>query len=109
MIIIFADIILIIHFFIFIFILTGFFLIPIGYQFRWGWVKNKKIRVIHLFLMFFVTLETIFGITCPLTTIEHNLRLNKEKGVFVDIIHKIMYWDFPIHYFIISYFICFIY
>ena len=39
-----ADIVLIFHFSIVIFIVSGLFLIPIGYKFNWIWVKNKKLR-----------------------------------------------------------------
>ena len=70
----FADIILSIHFIIAFFIVSLFVVIPFGYKLNWNWIKNRKLRLFHIILMFFVTLETIMGMTCPLTIIENNLR-----------------------------------
>ncbi len=69
-----ADIILILHFLVVIFITVGFLLIPIGYYYDWSWIKNFKLRLFHFGLMFIVTFETLVGITCPLTSIENYLR-----------------------------------
>ena len=101
-----ADIILIFHFCVVIFITFGFFLIPIGYKFGWVWITNLKLRIFHCGMMMFVTLETLLGITCPLTSIENNLRGIYESTSFVSYwIKKIIYWDFPTQFFIILYFV----
>ena len=106
MISLFADIVLIFHFFVVIFITSGFLLIPIGYKFKWRWITNKRLRLIHIGLMTFVTLETLFGVTCPLTSIENNLRGIYEPKSFVGYwVQQIVYWDFPTQFFIILYFI----
>jgi len=99
-----ADIVLIFHFCVLIFITFGFFLIPIGYKFGWGWITNLKLRIFHCGMMMFVTLETLFGITCPLTSMENNLRGINESTSFISYwIKHIMYWDFPTQFFIILY------
>jgi len=99
-----ADIILYFHFCVVIFITFGFFLIPIGYKFGWGWITNLKLRIFHCGMMMFVTLETLFGITCPLTSMENNLRGINESTPFISYwIMHIMYWDFPTQFFIILY------
>jgi len=99
-----ADIVLIFHFCVLIFITFGFFLIPIGYKFGWGWITNLKLRIFHCGMMMFVTLETLFGITCPLTSMENNLRGINESTPFISYwIMHIMYWDFPTQFFIILY------
>ena len=101
-----ADIVLILHFFIVIFITVGFFLIPIGYYYDWNWIKNLKLRLFHCGLMFLVTFETLVGITCPLTSIENNLRGMSNSKSFISFwIEKIIYWDFPTKFFIFLYFI----
>ena len=108
--ILFAEIILIIHFIIFLFICLGFILIPIGYSLDWNWIKNRIIRLIHISLMGFVTIETIIGVICPLTSIEFLLRDgSKVDSNLTLIIHKIMYWNLPNHYFIVLYIICLTY
>ena len=99
-----ANIVLIFHFCVVIFITFGFFLIPIGYKFGWVWVKNLKLRIFHCGMMIFVTLETLLGITCPLTSIENNLRGIYESTSFISYwINQIIYWNFPTQFFIILY------
>ena len=104
---IFADTILYIHFIIAFFIVSLFFLIPFGYKLKWSWIKNRKIRLIHIILIFFVTLEAIMGITCPLTIIENDLRGIIVSNSFVNTwINKILFFDFPREYFLITYTLC---
>ena len=99
-----ADIILIFHFSIVIFITFGFFLIPVGYKLNWVWVQNIKFRICHCGIMIFVTLETLLGITCPLTLIENSLRGISESTSFISYwIYQIIYWDLPSQFFIILY------
>ncbi len=101
-----ADIILILHFLVVIFITLGFLLIPIGYYYYWSWIKNFKLRLVHCGLMFLVTFETLVGITCPLTSIENYLRgINNSKSFISFWIEKIIYWDFPTSFFIFLYFV----
>ena len=99
-----ADFILIIHFVIVAFITMGFFFIPICYKFKNHLAHNKRVRVIHIALMGFVTAESILGLTCPLTTIEQTLRNQFHSKTFINYwITKIIYWDFPSLFFLIIY------
>ena len=100
--IIFSEIVLLFHFCIFLFMVLGFFLIPLGYYQKWEWVKNKYYRLIHLVLMGIIFIETILGFMCPLTVLENFLRNNIEiNNKITQIIHQIMYWDLPTYQFII--------
>lgn len=94
-----ADIILIIHFLFVGFILSGFILIWIGALFKWRWIRNWRFRIIHLCAMAFVAMESVFGITCPLTNWEHQLRMtsgNGYGGSFMQHwIHKILFYSAP--------------
>ncbi len=102
------DIILIFHFFIVIFITIQLFTIPIAYKLNWEWQKNKRLRIIHLFLIFVVTAETIGGITCPLTLIENELKnIQSSEGFISTWITNILYWSLPTSFFLIIYLICF--
>ena len=102
-----ADIILFFHFCIVVFITSGFVLIPIGYNFDWLWIKNKKLRLLHFGMMIFVTFETILGLSCPLTVLENNLRGINENQLFLSRwITKVIYWDFPSEFFLILYCLC---
>jgi hypothetical protein len=99
-----ADLILFFHFCITIFITFGLFFIPIGYKFNWEWVAKKRIRIIHIGMMMFVTLETVLGITCPLTSIENNLRRIYQSKSFIEFwIKQVIYWDFTSQFFITLY------
>ena len=102
-----ADIVLFFHFCIVAFITFGFVLIPIGYNFNWIWIKNKKLRLLHFGMMIFVTFETILGLSCPLTVLENNLRGINENQLFLSRwITEIIYWDFPSEFFLIIYCLC---
>ncbi len=99
-----ADIVLVIHFCVVIFMISGFVLIPIGYKFDWGWIANTRLRIFHTGMMVFITLETLLGITCPLTSIENSLRGISQSKSFIEYwITQIIYWDVPAHFFIILY------
>ena len=103
----FADLILIFHFVIVIFIISLFVIIPVGYKFKWNWPRNRKLRSTHLFLIFLVTTETVFGLTCPLTLIEHNLRGIYISSTFVNSwLQNLLYWSLPKEFFLISYILC---
>ena len=94
------------HFTIVIFITFGFFLIPIGYKFDWVWVKNLKLRICHCGMMIFVTLETLLGITCPLTSIENSLRGTNQTKSFISYwINEVIYWNFPTQFFVFLYYV----
>ena len=102
-----ADIVLFFHFCIVIFITFGFVLIPIGHNFNWIWIKNKKLRLLHFGMMIFVTFETILGLSCPLTVLENNLRGINENQLFLSRwITEVIYWDFPSEFFLILYCLC---
>ena len=103
----FADLVLIFHFGIVIFIISLFVIIPVGYKLDWKWPRNRKIRSTHFVLISLVTTETVFGLTCPLTLIEHNLRDIFISNSFVSIwLQKFLYWNFPKEFFLISYILC---
>jgi len=102
-----ADFILVIHFLIVIYVTAGILLTPIAYKMNWQIFKNKKLRVLHLLLIFFVTCESIFGLTCPLTSIESYLRNILNKHSFISYwLQKIIFWDLPNVYFLILYCTC---
>ena len=102
-----ADFVLVFHFGIVIFITLGFFLIPIGWKFHWCWVTNRKFRIFHCGMITFVTLETLLGITCPLTLIENSLRGVIQSDSFISYwIMQIIYWDLPHLIFLNLYCIC---
>ena len=104
-----ADLILIVHFCIVFFVVFGLVALPIGYLRNYSWTCNAKLRVAHMSLMGFITLEAILGITCPLTILENTLRQIEYQQSFVSYwLSHFIYWDLPTHFFVTLYFVCFI-
>jgi len=104
-----ADLIVSIHFGFVIFVVGGFFIIMLGGVLKWKFIRNFYFRLIHLALILFVVFETLFGITCPLTEWEYELRTaagqqNIDNISFITrIIQKIIFYEFPQIVFIIVY------
>ena len=103
-----ADLILIFHFCIVFFVVSGLVALPIGYLRNYSWTHNTKLRVAHILLMGFITLEAILGITCPLTILENILRQIEYHQSFVSYwVSRLIYWDLPNYFFVILYSACF--
>ena len=102
-----ADALLFVHFCIAASITLGFFLIPVGYKLGWNSIKNRNVRLFHLFLMCFITLETIVGLTCPLTLLENMFRDVDYSSSFMSYwMAQILYWDLPSKVFVLLYSLC---
>ena len=102
-----ADAFLLVHFSLAVFITLGFFIIPIGYKLGWNWIKNRNLRLLHLSLMSFITVETIVGLTCPLTVLENMFRDVDYSSPFMSYwVTQILYWDLPSQVFVTLYWIC---
>ena len=99
-----ADIILLIHFLIIIFVVSLFIFIPVGYKFNWKFLKNKIIRVVHISLMTIVTIESLIGVHCPLTVLENKFRgVLYHTSLISRILKEIVFWQFPSYFFLIAY------
>ena len=94
-----ADIVLVIHFAFVAFVVLGLLTIWLGYFLRWGFVRNFYFRAAHILSMAVVLLESVFGIVCPLTDWENQLRKLGGQVVYEDKtfmqywIHKIMFFQ----------------
>ena len=103
-----ADVLLLIHFGLAAFVSAGFFIIPLGYKLNWNWIKKRKLRLLHLFLMGVITAETIVGLSCPLTVLENMFRDVDYSTSFISYwIAQILYWDLPNQVFVFIYSLCF--
>jgi hypothetical protein len=99
-----ASLVLTLHLLIAGFITSGLLLIPIGAWRGWRWIRHRRIRAIHAGLMYFVALEALLGITCPLTILEYAMRDGAPPEYFLAaVFQKILYWDLPPSVFLISY------
>ncbi len=94
-----ANLVLIVHLAWVIFVVALTPLILVGGFFHWRWMRHRGLRLTHLTMMLIVTVETLVGISCPLTTLENNLRrLTGGRSYDDDFVafwlRRILYWDF---------------
>ena len=69
-----ADVIVALHFAYVCFVVLGEVAILAGWLFRWEWVRNPWLRLVHLLAIAVVAAEAILHLPCPVTVWEHNLR-----------------------------------
>lgn len=85
-----ADLVLVAHVGVVLFIVGGLVLILLGARFNWAWVRDMRFRVLHLAAIGYVVVTTWFGIDCGLTTLEQSLRVKAGQVSFDD--DFIAYW-----------------
>jgi hypothetical protein len=80
------------------FIVIGLLLVLLGRLFHWQWVGNPWFRMIHLTMMGIVVVESLLGITCPLTNWEKALRhaagQTVDEGSFMGrLLHDLIFYE----------------
>lgn len=103
-----ADLVLITHAGFVAFVLFGLILIVIGGFRGWSWVRNPWYRLTHLAAIGVVTAQAWFGVICPLTTLEMNLRARAGEatyeGTFVAYwLQRLLYYEAPPWVFVVCY------
>jgi len=85
-----ADLLGMLHTLFVLFVVGGQILILAGWAAGWSYTRNFIFRIMHLAAIGFVVLETWFGILCPLTVIESDLRRQAGRAGLGD--SFIGYW-----------------
>lgn len=103
-----ADLVLITHVTYVAFVVIGLLLILLGGCCGWNWIRNPWWRMLHLAAISLVVIEAWLGITCPLTTLEMNLRQSAGDAIYNDSfvehwLQKLLYYDAPPWVFTVSY------
>jgi hypothetical protein len=99
-----ADIVVSVHLLIILFIVAGLPAVYLGAALRWGWVRNRRVRVLHVGAILFVAAESLLGITCPLTAWEDTLRGRASAGGFIERwIDRVIFYDAPTWMFTVAY------
>jgi hypothetical protein len=103
-----ADFVVAIHVAYVSFVIFGLPLIWIGQWRHWAWVRNRWFRLAHLLAIAVVALEALFGIECPLTVWERDLRTlagqTVDEATFVGrLLHDLLFYDAPPWVFTICY------
>jgi len=71
-----ADLVLVLHASIVLFVVGGLVVVIIGNARQWNWVNAAWFRVAHLIAIAVVVLQAWAGVICPLTTLESWLRIH---------------------------------
>ena len=99
-----ADLVLLIHLALVLFITAGLPLIYIGAACRWAWVRRWRWRALHLVAIVFVAAESLLGIACPLTAWEDVLRGHRPGNGFIERwVDRILFYNFPAWVFVVTY------
>ena len=104
----FADVVLLLHFAIVVFVVGGLVLIIAGNMWGWHWVNALWFRLAHLGAIGIVAAESWFGITCPLTTLEIWLRSKAGEAVYTvsfieHWLQRLIFFDAPSWAFVLGY------
>jgi hypothetical protein len=99
-----ADVIVVVHLLIVLFILLGVPLVYLGAALHWTWVRSRRWRMLNLGAILFVAAESLLGITCPLTAWEDALRGQRTTAGFIERgIDWIIFYDAPAWVFTAAY------
>ena len=103
-----ADLVLLLHFGLVIFVIFGLALIVAGGLSRWQWVRNGWFRAFHLLAIGVVTAQAWLGQACPLTLLENWLRGQAAQptydGSFITHwVGRLLYYSAPSWVFTVCY------
>jgi hypothetical protein len=91
-----ADLIVVVHFAIVVFVVGGLLAVWIGAGLGWSWVRTPWFRYLHLAAIGYVALEALLGIACPLTVWEDLLRGGGRPDSFVGRwVRRLLFYDAP--------------
>lgn len=103
-----ADLVLVLHFAIVLFVVGGLILIVAGNLRGWRWVNALGFRLAHLAAIGVVVAESWLGLVCPLTTLEAWLRrqagLETHSASFLEHwVQRLLYYEAPAWMFMLAY------
>jgi len=103
-----ADLVLVLHAGVVLFVVGGLVLVLLGNALGWRWVNAFWFRVAHLLAIMVVALQAWVGVVCPLTTLESWLRVQGgSTGYDVSFIgywlQRLLFYTAPNWVFILTY------
>lgn len=103
-----ADALLVAHVLFVGFVVLGLILVFAGKSLSWQWVRNPWFRAIHLLAISVVVLQSWFGVICPLTVWEMELRSKSGQtgydGSFITHwLNELLYYPAPPWVFVVCY------
>lgn len=101
-----ADIVLVVHWLIALFLVGGLVAIWGGAGLGHQWVRNWIFRLTHLVAIVFVAATSLLGMSCPLTVLEDWLRrgtTGSQEGFIQRWIDRLLYYNLPAWVFTLAY------
>lgn len=103
-----ADLVLLLHVAVVLFVVAGLPLVVFGNVVGWDWVNGWWFRLAHLLAIAVVVAESWLGMACPLTTLEFWLRGQGGQPLqgesFIGYwMQRLLYYDLPPWAFICAY------
>jgi hypothetical protein len=99
-----ADLLVVVHFAIVLFIVGGLAAVWVGAPLGWRWVRNPWFRYLHLAAIGYVAAEALLGVACPLTVWEDLLRGGAQPDSFVGRwVRRLLFYDVPEWVFTVAY------
>ena len=92
-----ADAVLVIHFLLVVFVVSGMLALVVGRLIGWAWIYSRIFRVSHLVVIGIVVVQAWLGRLCPLTLLENFLRVRAggsgQSETFVGYwLHRILFY-----------------
>ena len=104
-----ADLVLVVHAAYIAFVIVGLVLVWVGWMRGWQFVRNPWFRLAHLAAIGVVAAQALFGVICPLTIWEDQLRLlaggeGRYAGSFIQHwLHRFIFFEVEGYLFTIAY------
>ncbi|MEX3920141.1 DUF2784 domain-containing protein [Paraburkholderia sp. BR10872] len=92
-----ANIVLVLHALVVLFIVGGLLAIWVGAWLGRAWVRNRVFRLTHLLAIGVVALLAVLDLPCPLTVLEDWLRTGHAgpRGFIQYWVSDLLYYDLP--------------
>lgn len=103
-----ANLVLLLHLAVVLFVLGGLVLVVAGNVAGWSWVNRIHFRLLHLAAIATVVAQSWLGVTCPLTALESWLRARAgaagyAAGFIEHWVHQLLFYDAPSWVFTLAY------
>lgn len=103
-----ADLVLLLHFAVVVFVVGGLAAVVLGQGRGWAWVRNLPFRLAHLAAIGVVAAQAWLDQVCPLTTLESWLRVQAgatgyRRSFIEHWVHAMLYHEAPPWVFTLAY------
>jgi len=104
-----ADMIVVFHLLVVVFVVGSLFLIVAGRVRGWQWIRNFAFRLSHLLMVAFITAQSLVGELCPLTIWEYRLRqragqfFESDMSFMARLFRMMLFYDLPEWFFTVMY------